>query len=109
MHNMDTSEGNRPLWMADIEATDVPEGAGRDRALKNLDGPSEGAEACPRYQRILSEQPLSGRSALGGQKTPGTALRLLAAALLRVLSATSGHTIDQETAMPMTGFKVQPP
>jgi hypothetical protein len=24
-------------------------------------------------------------------------------------SATSGHTIDQETAMPMTGFKVQPP
>jgi hypothetical protein len=28
---------------------------------------------------------------------------------LRVKSATSGHTIDQETAMPMTGFKVQPP
>jgi len=25
------------------------------------------------------------------------------------LPATSGHTIDQETAMQMTGFKVQPP
>jgi hypothetical protein len=25
------------------------------------------------------------------------------------LAATSGHTIDQEAATPMTGFKVQPP
>ena len=37
--------------------------------------------AGPRYQSNQSKRPLWGRSALGGQKAPGAAPRLLAAAL----------------------------
>ena len=40
-----------------------------------------GSVAGPRYQRVRSERPLWGRLALGGQKAPRTAFRLLAAAL----------------------------
>jgi len=71
--------------------------------LPSLNPSAESAKARPHYQSNRSKRPRGGRYALGGQKAPGTALRLLTAALYDSDRPGAGIADPQKKETPAQG------